>query len=149
MADETAAPSEGSDASGADGGRGGEPAALEASPPGRSKRRSLESVGLSSESLTQGGGGLANGTEGTDKGAGFRFKGVFRGPMRVGIDNSGTLTPGRLQYHAPPVVPDGNFGEPSTSSSVAAERSVVVPSAQPWSVRRRACGPGSSSPEGP
>jgi hypothetical protein len=75
----------------------------------RAKRRSLESVGLSSESLTQGGGGLSSGADGADKGWGLRFKGVFRGPMRVGIDNSGSLTPGKLQYHAPPVVPDGNF----------------------------------------
>jgi hypothetical protein len=45
----------------------------------------------------------------SEKDWGFKFKGYFRGPMRLGIDNSGTLTPGRLQFHAPPVVPDGNY----------------------------------------
>lgn len=84
----------------------------------RPKKRALQSVGLSSESLTQGGAGVSSETDGADKGWGFRFKGVFRGPMRVGIDNSGSLTPGKLQYHAPPVVPDGNFTRWSFTNNI-------------------------------
>ena len=72
------------------------------------KPKSLESAGLSSQSLSQGGGSESSETT-SEKDWGFKFKGYFRGPMRVSIDNSGTLTPGKLQFHAPPVVPDGNY----------------------------------------
>jgi hypothetical protein len=72
------------------------------------KPKSLESAGLSSQSLSQGGGSESSETT-AEKDWGFKFKGYFRGPMRVSIDNSGSLTPGKLQFHAPPVVPDGNY----------------------------------------
>jgi hypothetical protein len=72
------------------------------------KPKSLESAGLNSQSLSQGGG--SESSEATaEKDWGFKFKGYFRGPMRVSIDNSGSLTPGKLQFHSPPVVPDGNY----------------------------------------
>jgi hypothetical protein len=74
----------------------------------KKKPKALESAGLNSQSLSQGGG--SESSEATaEKDWGFKFKGYFRAPMRVSIDNSGSLTPGKLQFHAPPVVPDGNY----------------------------------------
>jgi hypothetical protein len=75
----------------------------------RKKNRTVESAGLSTQSLTLGSPGEISEATDSEKGWTFRFKGCFRGPMRLGIDNSGSLTPGKLQFHAPPVVPDGNF----------------------------------------
>jgi hypothetical protein len=73
------------------------------------KAKTIDSAGLSSQSLTFSGGTESSETTTSEKDWGFKFKGYFRGPMRLGIDNSGTLTPGQLQFHAPPVVPDGNY----------------------------------------
>ena len=77
-------------------------------PKAAKKAKSLDGAGLSSQSLS-----YSSGNESTepasDRDWGFKFKGYFRGPMRVGIDNSGSLTPGKLQFHAPPVTPDGNY----------------------------------------
>jgi hypothetical protein len=63
---------------------------------------------MSTQSTTQGG-AVEVGDTTAEKDWGFRFKGFFRAPMRLGVDNSGMLTPGKLQFHAPPVVPDGNY----------------------------------------
>ena len=73
------------------------------------KSKAVGSAGLSSQSLSYSNGTEMNETATSEKDWGFKFKGYFRGPMRVGIDNSGTLTPGKIQFHAPPVVPDGNY----------------------------------------
>jgi hypothetical protein len=56
-------------------------------------------------------GGAAESSEalGSGKDWNFRFKGFFRAPMRLGMENNSQLTPGKLQLHAPPVVPDGNY----------------------------------------
>jgi hypothetical protein len=76
--------------------------------PKAQKKRTISSAGLSTQSTTQGGAAdLGDST--SEKDWGFRFKGFFRGPMRLGIDNSGSLTPNTTQLHAPPVVPDGNY----------------------------------------
>lgn len=73
------------------------------------KKRTIESIGLDTQGTTQGGYGETGESAAAERDWGFKCKGFFRGPMRVGIDNSGTLTPGKLQFHAPPVVPDGNY----------------------------------------
>ena len=77
--------------------------------PTAKRSRTIESVGLDTQSVTVGGMGQAEEMTDASKDWGFHFKGFFRGPMRIGIDNSGSLTPGRLQFHAPPVTPDGNY----------------------------------------
>ena len=87
---------------------------LEASPaqpiaPKRAKKRTVGSVGLDTQSTMVGGTGGEAESPTSEKDWGFKFKGFFRGPMRVGIDNSGNLTPGKLQFHSPPIVPDGNY----------------------------------------
>ncbi len=72
------------------------------------KKRSVDSAGLNTQATTIG--GVADvGDSTSEKDWGFKFKGFFRAPMRLGIDASGSLTPGQLQFHAPPVTPDGNY----------------------------------------
>jgi hypothetical protein len=93
-----------------------EPEAAQSTEAQQKKAKTVQGAGLSSQSLTFSGGDSSSAavaetssTEGKDWG--FRFKGYFRGPMRIGIDNSGT-TPsasGQLQFHAPPVTPDSNY----------------------------------------
>jgi hypothetical protein len=84
--------------------------------PKAQKKRSIESAGLNTQTTTIGGGAdLGDST--SEKDWGFKFKGFFRAPMRLGIDTSGrmgpsgstSLTANSLQFHAPPVVPDGNY----------------------------------------
>jgi hypothetical protein len=72
------------------------------------RKRSIESAGLNTQTTTVGGGADLGDTT-SEKDWGFKFKGFFRAPMRVGIDNSGNLTPGKIQLHAIPAVPDGNY----------------------------------------
>jgi hypothetical protein len=74
----------------------------------RTPKRSVASAGMDTQAVTMGGGGTAGEGSSADEWA-FKFKGFFRGPMRIGLDNSGKLTPGKLQFHTPPVVPDGNY----------------------------------------
>ncbi len=82
----------------------------EAEPAAAAKKpKAIGSAGLSSQSLSYSSGTEMNETATAAKDWGFKFKGYFRGPMRVGLDDSGTLAPGKLQFHAPPVVPDGNY----------------------------------------
>jgi hypothetical protein len=76
--------------------------------PKPTKRRTIESAGLSTQSTSQGGAGDLGDTA-SEKDWGFKFKGYFRGPMNLGIDTSGSLTPNKLQFHAPPVTPDNNY----------------------------------------
>jgi hypothetical protein len=88
--------------------------------PSAPKRRTISGAGLSTQSTTKGGGEEV-GDSSSDKDWGFKFKGFFRAPMRIGIDTSGrlgkstdssgggSLTANTLQFHAPPVVPDGNY----------------------------------------
>ncbi len=71
------------------------------------KKRTISGAGLSTQSTTQG--GAADLGDSADKDWGFKFKGFFRGPMRLGIDTSGKLEPNTLQFHAPPATPDGNY----------------------------------------
>ena len=76
--------------------------------PSAPRKRTLSGAGLSTQSTTQGGVGDVSDSA-SEKDWGFRFKGFFRGPMRLGFDNSGNLTPNTMQLHSPPVVPDGNY----------------------------------------
>jgi hypothetical protein len=79
------------------------------------KKRSVGGAGLDTQAATIG--GVTDvGDASSEKDWGFKFKGFFRAPMRVGIDTSGrlgptgaSLTANTLQFHAPPVVPDGNY----------------------------------------
>jgi len=73
------------------------------------KKRKMGGVGLDTQSVTTGGVTQASESGTAEKDWGFRFKGFFRAPMRLGIDASGNLTPNKLQFHAPPVIPDGNY----------------------------------------
>jgi hypothetical protein len=73
------------------------------------RSRTIESVGHDTQSVTMGGSAQVGESTGAESDWLFRFKGFFRGPMRVGIDSSGSLTPGKLQFHAPPVTPDANY----------------------------------------
>jgi hypothetical protein len=77
--------------------------------PKAQKKRTVAGAGLDSQSLTFSSGTATEETAASDKDWGFKFKGYFRGPMRLGIDSSGSLTPGKLQFHAPPVTPDSNY----------------------------------------
>jgi hypothetical protein len=77
--------------------------------PKAQKKRTIAGAGLDSQSLTFSGGSASEENATSEKDWGFKFKGYFRGPMRIGIDNSGSLTPGQLQFHAPPVTPDSNY----------------------------------------
>jgi hypothetical protein len=72
------------------------------------KRRTIGSAGMNTQSTTIGG-ATELGESTAEKDWGFKFKGFFRAPMRLGIDASGSLTPNEMQYHAPPVVADGNY----------------------------------------
>jgi len=80
------------------------------------KKKTVAGAGLDTQSITTGStADLGDST--SEKDWGFKFKGFFRAPMRVGIDGSGrlgsssatSLTANSLQFHAPPVVPDGNY----------------------------------------
>jgi hypothetical protein len=71
------------------------------------RARYVGAIGLDTQGVTVG--GIGSETTSSAKDWGFKFKGFFRGPMRLGIDGSGTLTPGKLQLHAPPVTPDSNY----------------------------------------
>ena len=80
----------------------------EAAAPRAAKKKTIGGAGLDTQTATVG--GVADvGDSTSEKDWGFKFKGFFRSPMRVGIDTSGKFTPNELQYHAPPVVPDGNY----------------------------------------
>jgi hypothetical protein len=81
----------------------------EVAAPVPTKRRTIGSVGLDTQGTMVGSGGGERELPSSEKDWGFKFKGFFRGPMRLGIDNSGALTPGKVQFHAPPVTPDGNY----------------------------------------
>jgi hypothetical protein len=84
------------------------------------KKRTISGSGLDTQAVTIGGGADVGDTS-SEKDWGFKFKGFFRAPMRIGIDTSGrmgkasdssdgsSLTANSLQFHAPPVVPDGNY----------------------------------------
>lgn len=72
------------------------------------KKRTIGSAGMNTQSTTIGG-ATDLGDSTAEKDWRFKFKGFFRAPMRLGIDASGSLAPGEMQYHAPPVVPDGNY----------------------------------------
>jgi len=83
------------------------------------RKRTIGSAGLDTQAVTVGG-AADLGDSSSEKDWGFKFKGFFRAPMRVGIDTSGqlgkssdnggsSLTANSLQFHAPPVVPDGNY----------------------------------------
>jgi hypothetical protein len=76
--------------------------------PKAQKKRTVGSAGLDTQATTIGGAGDV-GDSTSEKDWGFKFKGFFRAPMRVGIDGSGSLTPGKMQYHSIPVTPDGNY----------------------------------------
>ena len=76
--------------------------------PKAAKKRTISSAGMDTQSTSQGGGADV-GDSSSEKDWGFRFKGFFRGPMNLGIDPSGNLTPHTLQFHAPPVTPDNNY----------------------------------------
>jgi len=84
--------------------------------PKAAKKRTIGAAGLSTQTATVGGAADV-GDSTSEKDWGFKFKGFFRAPMRVGIDTSGkmgpdgspSLTANSLQFHAPPVVPDGNY----------------------------------------
>ncbi len=87
----------------------------------KAKKRTVAGAGLDSQSLTYSSGNTeAVESTTSDKDWGFKFKGYFRGPMRVGITEAGYLnsatgstapgyTPSTLQFHAPPVTPDSNY----------------------------------------
>jgi hypothetical protein len=80
----------------------------EAGVPKAQKRRGVSGSGLDTQAVTVG--GVTDvGDSTSEKDWGFKFKGFFRAPMRVGIDASGSLTPGETQFHAIPVTPDGNY----------------------------------------
>lgn len=73
------------------------------------KKRSTRapSVGLSpSDTLVSG--QLVGADEGADE-WGFKFRGFFRAPMRLGIGSRTPTGEARTQFHAPPVVPDLNY----------------------------------------
>jgi hypothetical protein len=74
----------------------------------KAKRRTVGSAGLNTQATTIGAAADV-GDATSEKDWGFKFKGFFRAPMRLGIDGSGSLTPGKMQFHAPPVTPDGNY----------------------------------------
>jgi hypothetical protein len=76
--------------------------------PKAQRKRTVGGAGLSTQTATVGS-AVDMGDSTSEKDWGFKFKGFFRAPMRLGIDASGSLTPGTMQYHAPPVVPDGNY----------------------------------------
>jgi hypothetical protein len=73
----------------------------------KAKKRTIASAGMNTQSTTVGG-VTEVGDSTSEKDWGFKFKGFFRAPMRVGIDNSHTLSSG-IQFHAIPVLPDGNY----------------------------------------
>ena len=84
--------------------------------PKAQKKRTVGGAGLSTQTATVGG-AVDMGESTSERDWGFKFKGFFRAPMRIGIDTSGrlgndangSLTAKTLQFHAPPVVPDGNY----------------------------------------
>ncbi len=77
--------------------------------PKAQKKRSIGGAGLSTQTATVGG-AVDMGESTAEKDWGFKFKGFFRAPMRLGIDGSNSLgRGGKLQFHAPPIVPDGNY----------------------------------------
>jgi hypothetical protein len=88
----------------------------EAAAPKAQKKKAVGGAGLDTQAVTIGGAADV-GDSSSEKDWGFKFKGFFRAPMRVGIDTSGrmgpssatSLTANSLQFHAPPVVPDGNY----------------------------------------
>jgi hypothetical protein len=81
----------------------GEPASDQLPRAGGVKRKSTSGIGLAPDVT------LVSGQVVRDEAAGdaweFTFKGFFRAPMRVGIGEAG----GQTQFHAPPVIPDGNY----------------------------------------
>lgn len=85
-----------------------EPEPQAAAAPAPAKNRTIYSAGMSTQSTSQGGAADV-GDASSEKDWGFRFKGFFRGPMNLGVDTSGALTPNTLQFHAPPVTPDNNY----------------------------------------
>jgi hypothetical protein len=91
-----------------------EQAAVEA--PKAQKKRTMAGAGLDSQSLTFAGSNTeAVESTTSEKDWGFKFKGYFRGPMRLGItnigvtDGNGGYKDSKLQFHAPPVTPDSNY----------------------------------------
>jgi hypothetical protein len=84
--------------------------------PKAQKKRTVGGAGLDTQAVTIGAAADVGDTT-SEKDWGFKFKGFFRAPMRLGIDASGrlgpssgtSLTANSLQFHAPPVVPDGNY----------------------------------------
>lgn len=88
-------------------------------PKAAAKKRSVSGAGLDTQAVTIGGGVEVG--DASEKDWGFKFKGYFRAPMRLGINGSGrlgkptdspdgsSLTKNQMQFHAPPVVPDGNY----------------------------------------
>jgi hypothetical protein len=78
--------------------------------PKAQKKHTVGGAGLDTQAVTIGGASDV-GDSSSEKDWGFKFKGFFRAPMRIGIDNSGSLSTanGQLQFHAPPVTPDSNY----------------------------------------
>jgi hypothetical protein len=84
--------------------------------PKAQKKRTVGGAGLDTQAVTIGAATDVGDTT-SEKDWGFKFKGFFRAPMRLGIDSSGrmgpssgtSLTANSLQFHAPPVTPDGNY----------------------------------------
>ncbi|HEX7508867.1 MAG TPA: hypothetical protein VF550_18990, partial [Polyangia bacterium] len=88
--------------------------------PAAKKARAIAGAGLDSQSLTYAGNSEAVESSSSEKDWGFKFKGFFRGPMRLGITKAGYLksatgstdpgyTASELQFHAPAVTPDANY----------------------------------------
>jgi len=76
--------------------------------PKAQKKKTVGGAGLDTQAVTIGAAADVGDTT-SEKDWGFKFKGFFRAPMRLGIDDSGSLTPHQMQFHAPPVTPDGNY----------------------------------------
>jgi hypothetical protein len=88
-----------------------EPAAAEAPAPAAAKRpQRAAQVGLSPEDTLVSGEIVGIEQTGDDAWK-FDFHGFFRGPMRLGIGSRDDAPAGasKTQFHAPPVVPDGNY----------------------------------------
>ncbi len=87
-----------------------EPAA-EAAPaaPARQARTTVATAGLATQDITMGGAG--NTAAASSEDWGFKFKGFFRGPMRLSMSKLDSAPDGasKYQFHASPVTPDANY----------------------------------------
>jgi hypothetical protein len=83
--------------------------AVQAAPapsPTTTQKRTVATAGLDTQAVMVGGGTTGESTSAEEWA--FKFKGFFRGPMRLSIDNSKRYS-NQMEFHAPPATPDWNY----------------------------------------